>query len=196
MWNQRYATDEFMYGTEPNTFLVEHAQRLVGPVLSLAEGEGRNAVYLASLGLHVLGVDASSVGLAKAQRLAAVKGVTIQTEVVDLTRYIPPPQIFGSVVAIFAHLASEARKHLHRVVENALKPGGIILLEGYSQAQLEYGTGGPKDLDMLFTKASIESDFPQCEVLLCREIEREVIEGQLHTGMASVVQFVGRKRAG
>ena len=194
MWDQRYATDEFMYGTEPNTFLAEHAQRLVGPVLSLAEGEGRNAVYLASLGLDVLGVDSSAVGLAKAQRLAAANGTTIQTEVVDLTRYTPPPQAFGSVISIFAHLPSEDRKRLHRVVENALKPGGIMLLEGYSQAQLAYGTGGPKDLNMLLTRADIESEFPHCEILLSREIEREVIEGQLHTGMASVVQFVGRKR--
>ncbi len=194
MWDQRYATDEFMYGTQPNTFLVEHAHRLAGPVLSLAEGEGRNAVYLASLGLDVLGVDASAVGLAKAQRLAAEKGTAIQTEVVDLTRYTPLPQTFGSVISIFAHLPSEDRKRLHRVVENALKPGGVILLEGYSRAQLAYETGGPKDLNMLLTPAGIESDFPNCDILLCREIEREVTEGKLHTGMASVVQFIGRKR--
>lgn len=194
MWDQRYNTDEFMYGIKPNTFLAEHAERLIGPVLSLAEGEGRNAVYLASLGLDVLGVDISAVGLSKARMLAAARGTVIQTMVADLTIYTPPPQIFSSVVAIFAHLPSKDRKRLHSVVEDALKPGGIILLEGYSQIQTRYKTGGPEDLDMLFTTAGIESDFPQCEILLCREIEREVLEGRLHTGMAGVVQFIGRKR--
>ncbi|NLO80960.1 MAG: class I SAM-dependent methyltransferase [Xanthomonadaceae bacterium] len=192
MWDQRYATDEFVYGTEPNDFLVEHAHLLQGPVLSLAEGEGRNAVYLASLGLDVLGVDASAVGLAKAQQLAAEKGVTIRTEVADLTRYTPA-QSFGAVVSIFAHLPSQARKRLHRLVEQALRPGGIVLLEGYSKDQLGRGTGGPGDPDMLLTAAEIAAEFPNCTPLLCREIKREVIEGRLHTGMASVVQFIGRK---
>lgn len=195
MWDQRYDTEEFMYGTEPNAFLAEQAHRLDGPVLSVAEGEGRNAVYLASLGLDVLGVDASSVGLAKARRLAEARGVTIRTEVADLTRYEPPAQTFGAAVAIFAHLPGEERRRLHRLLEQALKPGGLIILEGYSRNQLKHGTGGPGNPDMLFSSTAIESDFPGCEVLLCREIEREVIEGKLHTGMASVVQFIGKKRA-
>lgn len=194
MWDERYATDEFVYGTEPNSFLVEHAHSLIGPVLSLAEGEGRNAVYLASLGLDVLGVDASAVGLAKARRLAALKGVAIQTEVMDLTRYAPLPHSVGSVVAIFAHFPAEERRRVHRAVEHALKPGGLILLEGYGKSQIGYGTGGPRDAAMLFASADIASDFSCCDVLLCREIEREVVEGKLHTGKASVVQFIGRKR--
>jgi len=193
MWDQRYASDDYVYGTEPNTFLAEHAHRLQGPVLSLAEGEGRNAVFLASLGLAVLGVDASAVGLAKAQRLAAKRDVSIETAVVDLITYTPPQEHYGAVVSIFAHLPSQARRRLHRAVEQALKPGGLILLEGYSKAQLGRGTGGPSDLDMLLTTADIEQDFPHCEVLLCQEIERDVTEGRLHTGMASVVQFIGRK---
>lgn len=195
MWDERYATDEFMYGTEPNTFLAEQAHRLDGPVLSLAEGEGRNAVFLATLGLDVLGVDSSAVGLAKAQRLAAERGVAIETKVADLREFTPPPQSFGAVVSIFAHFPSQERRRLHRAVEQALKPGGIILLEGYSKAQLGRGTGGPPDADMLLTAADIEQDFPNCDVLLRQEIERDVIEGRLHTGMASVVQFIGRKRA-
>ena len=96
MWDERYAAEEYVYGTEPNAFLKEHAQRLAGPVLSVAEGEGRNAVFLASLGLEVLGVDGSAVGLAKARRLAEAKGVSIDTLVVDLADYEPPAAAFGS----------------------------------------------------------------------------------------------------
>jgi hypothetical protein len=99
MWNQRYDNEEYAYGTEPNSFLAEHARILSGPVLSLAEGEGRNAVFLATLGLDVLGVDGSAVGLAKAQRLAALKGVAIRTEVADLATHELPENHYGSITA-------------------------------------------------------------------------------------------------
>lgn len=195
MWNQRYAGDEFVYGTEPNSFLAENAHILTGPVLSIAEGEGRNAVFLASLGLDVLGVDGSEVGLAKAQRLARSRGLAIRTELTDLTAYTPPGNYFGSVVSIFAHLPGNARKRLHHLVELSLKPGGIILLEAYTKAQISRNTGGPKELDMLMTHTDIEQEFPNCEIILSHDIEREVIEGKLHTGFASVVQFIARKNA-
>lgn len=195
MWNQRYGGDGFAYGTEPNSFLAENAKLLTGPVLSLAEGEGRNAVFLASLGLDVLGVDGSEVGLAKAQRLADLKGVQIKTEVADLATYEPPANFYGSVVSIFAHLPSDVRRRLYRSVEQSLKPGGIILLEAYSKSQLSRDTGGPKDPDMLMTAVDIKMEFPNCEVILCHEIEREVVEGEFHTGMASVVQFIGKKKS-
>lgn len=193
MWNQRYASDEFVYGTEPNSFLAEHANVLMSPVLSLAEGEGRNAVFLASLGLQVHGVDGSEVGLAKAQALAHSKGVEIQTEVADLRTFEPPANAYGSVVSISAHLPSKIRHRLYPLVERCLKPGGIILLEAYSEDQLARDTGGPKDADMLMTQAKIEQEFPNCEPILLRELEREICEGQYHTGMASVVQFIGKK---
>ena len=151
MWNQRYDSDEFVYGTEPNSFLSENAELLIGPVLSLAEGEGRNAVFLASLGLDVLGVDGSEVGRAKAQGLADLKGVQIKTEVADLATYLPPANFYGSVVSISAHLPSDVRRRLYPLVEQCLKPGGIILLEAYSKSQLSRNTGGPKVLDMLLT---------------------------------------------
>lgn len=194
MWNQRYASGEFVYGTEPNSFLKEHASLLTGPVLSLAEGEGRNAVFLASLGLDVLGVDGSEVGLAKAQQLAASRGLVIRTEVADLATYEPPENSFGSVISISAHLPTEIRKRLHRLVERALRPGGIMLLEAYSKAQITRDTGGPKDPDMLMAREDLEREFPNCELILSQEIEREVVEGQFHTGLASVVQFIARKR--
>jgi SAM-dependent methyltransferase len=195
MWNERYSSGDFVYGTEPNSFLVEHAKLLVAPVLSLAEGEGRNAVFLASLGLDVLGVDGSEVGLAKAQALAKSRGVVIQTEVADLATYEPPENSFGSIVSIFAHLPSVIRMRLYRLVERSLKPGGIVLFEAYSKAQIASDTGGPKDLDLLMAREDIERGFPNCEPILSREIEREVIEGSFHTGLASVVQFIARKKA-
>ncbi len=194
MWNERYRGETFAYGTEPNSFLVEHAALLVGPVLSLAEGEGRNAVFLASHGLDVLGIDASEVGLAKAQKLAEAKGVSIRTEVVDLATYEPSAGSFGSVVSISAHLPSDVRRRLYLLIEQCLQPGGIILLEAYAKSQLSRNTGGPKDPDMLLTAEDLRTDFPNCEPLLCREVEREVIEGEYHTGLASVVQFIARKR--
>ncbi len=194
MWNERYDSNEFVYGTEPNSFLVENAKLLTGPVLSLAEGEGRNAVFLASLGLDVLGVDGSEVGLAKAHKLAESKGVSIGTEVADLATYAPPANTYGSVVSISAHLPSDVRRRLYPLVEQSLKPGGIILLEAYSKSQLARNTGGPKDPDMLMTVADIEQEFPNCEVVLCQEVEREVVEGEFHTGLACVVQFIGKKK--
>lgn len=194
MWNERYDTEQFVYGTEPNSFLAEKAKFLTGPVLSLAEGEGRNAVFLASLGLQVLGVDGSEVGLAKAQKLAASRGLIIQTEVSDLAIYQPSENFFGSVVSIFAHLPSKVRARLYPLVDRSLKPGGIVLLEAYSKAQLSRNTGGPKDADMLLSCAELESAFPNCEPILSREIERDVVEGSFHTGLASVVQFIARKK--
>jgi len=159
----------------------------------VAEGEGRNGVFLASQGFEVLGVDSSEVGLAKARKLAASRNVTIQTQHADLLTYIPPENHFGSVISIYAHLPSSDRKRLHHLLEWSLKPGGIILLEGYHKTQIHRATGGPKNLDMLLTHSDIEQDFPHCEILLSREIEREVIEGAYHTGLASVVQFIARK---
>ncbi len=194
MWNERYASNEFAYGTEPNSFLVQNTNLLTSPVLSLAEGEGRNAVFLASLGLDVLGVDQSDVGLAKAQKLAASRGLVIRTEVADLASYEPPENHYGSVISISAHLPSQVRDRLYPRVERSLKPGGVIILESYAKAQISRNTGGPKDIDMLLDLADLEQQFPNCERIFAREIEREIIEGTFHTGLAWVVQFIARKK--
>ena len=166
MWNERYGSDEYIYGTQPNIFLAENAKLLTGPVLSLAEGEGRNAVFLASLGLEVLGVDGSEVGLAKARALAESRGADIKTEVADLATYEPPANCFGSVISIFAHLPSEIRRRLYCLVELSLKPGGIFLLEAYHKSQLSQNTGGPKDSDLLMARLDLEDAFPNCDVIL------------------------------
>jgi SAM-dependent methyltransferase len=195
-WDQRYAGADYFYGTEPNAFLAEHAGLLSGPVLSLSEGEGRNAVFLAARGLEVLGVDLSAVALEKARRLAASRGVVIQTLVADLATYEPRESTFGSVVSISAHLPSAVRGRLYPLVERSLRPGGILLLEAYSEGQLARDTGGPKDADMLLSVAKLRREFPHLQPVLLREIEREVREGRGHTGMASVVQLVARRAGG
>lgn len=195
MWNERYTGDDYFYGTEPNTFLAENAQLLAGPVLSLCEGEGRNAVFLAALGLDVLGVDSSDVGLAKAQKLAAARNVTIRTEVADLADFTPAPNTFGAVISIFAHLPSALRSRVYPLVERSLKPGGIILLEAYTLAQLPRTTGGPKDPDLLMSAIGLRQEFPGCEVLLARELDRHIAEGGHRAGgVGAVVQFLARKR--
>ena len=194
MWDEQYTSDDFVYGSVPNSFLASNAKILTGPVLSLAEGEGRNAVFLASLGLDVLAVDGSEAGLDKANKLASSRDLSIRTEVADLATYEPPENSFGSVVSISAHLPSLIRKRLHRLVERCLKPGGIMLLEAYTLAQLARNTGGPKDPDLLMACRELETEFPNCDLILSQEIEREVIEGKFHTGLASVVQFIARKK--
>ena len=194
-WNERYTTTEYLYGTEANAFLVENARLLRGPVLSLSEGEGRNAVFIASRGLHVLGVDCSEVGLEKAQSLAKSRGVVIETELADLAEFQPKECHFGSVVSISAHLPSSIRSKLYPLVEKALKPNGILLLEAYSENQLARNTGGPKDIDMLMSVEKLRREFPNLKPILAREIDREVSEGEGHTGLASVVQYIAINEA-
>lgn len=194
-WNSRYDTDEYIYGCEPNSFLVEQVDLIRGPVLSLAEGEGRNAVFLASRGHDVLGVDASEIGLNKARALATERGVSIRTEVADLGLYEPKSNHFGACVSIWAHLPSVVRGRLYPLVIRSLVPGGLLLLEAYSERQLQRDTGGPKDIDMLLSTEKLSLELGDLEVVLLRETEREVVEGDYHTGLASVVQFIGRKKA-
>lgn len=194
-WNRRYAIDGYLYGTEPNSFLAEYCSLLRGPVLSLSEGEGRNAVFLASAGLEVLGVDISRVALEKAKKLAQSRGVEIKTQVTDLAIFEPEEHPYGSVVSISAHLPGAVRNRLYPLIERSLNPAGIIILEAYSENQLLRNTGGPKDPDMLMTADKIRREFQNFEPILLREVEREVSEGEGHTGMASVVQFIARKKA-
>lgn len=194
MWNEVYSGDDYYYGTSPNDFLVEHIGKLSGRVLSLAEGEGRNAVFMAEQGLEAWAVDGSETGLAKARTLAASRNVSFDTEVVDLNDFVPPVGSIQGAISIFAHLPGAARRLLHQRVEQALQPGSIFLLEGYSQAQLPRSTGGPKNPDMLFSLDELFKDFAHSNMLLGQEIEREVLEGRGHTGVASVVQLIMRKR--
>lgn len=193
LWERRYAAAGFFHGTEPNAFLVEHAALLAGPVLSLAEGEGRNAVFLAARGLDVLAVDFACTGLAKAERLAAARGVRIRTEVADLADFDPEPGCCASVISICAHLPSRVRQRLNPRVVRALRPGGVLLLESYSQRQC--GRGGPPDPDTLPDAVTLRAEWPGLEVELLREIERPACERPGHADLGAMLQFIARKPA-
>ena len=193
-WDERYSASEYVYGTEPNGFLVQVADRLrPGDLLSLAEGEGRNAVYLAGLGHRVSAVDSSAVGLAKARELAARKGVMLETTCGDLAEYDPGQDRWDSVVSIFCHLPGAVRADLYRRVCSGLRSGGLLVIEAYTPAQLAHGTGGPRDVSLLVSLETLRTELEGLEFLIARETERTVVEGTLHTGLASVVQVLARK---
>lgn len=194
-WDDRYAADSFYYGTEPNDFLRAHADDLPagGSVLSLAEGEGRNAVFLAGRGFRVTGVDGSAVGLAKAQRHAAARGVRLETVVADLRSYDLGQARWDAIVSIWCHLPPPLRASLHPRIAAALRPGGVFLLEHYHPKQLGRGTGGPPDASMMMTLAELERDFPGFTVLHAFEGERDVQEGEGHKGLSVVTQYVARR---
>ncbi|MBT0666125.1 methyltransferase domain-containing protein [Geobacter pelophilus] len=193
-WNERYSEPGFSYGTAPNEFLVSVVDRIPnGRILSLAEGEGRNAVYLASLGYQVTGVDGSEVGLRKAAKLALERGVTITTIHADLSAFEIEPEVWDGIVAIYCHLPSAIRIPLHQAAVRGLKPGGAFVLEAFSKDQLPYDTGGPKSLDMLMSLDDLKQELAGLEFVHAVQMEREVLEGRGHTGLASVVQVLGIK---
>jgi SAM-dependent methyltransferase len=193
-WNNRYAAPGYVYGETPNVFLAEMALKIpAGPVLCLAEGEGRNAVHLATLGHRVTAVDQSEAGLAKARRLAASRGVQIETVVADLENFTIEPVFWAGIVATFAHLPPAIRRKVHSQAGVGLRRGGVFILEAYTPAQLAFDTGGPKSLELLMTLASLREELSGLEFPVGREIEREVIEGDGHTGRGAVVQILARR---
>jgi SAM-dependent methyltransferase len=193
-WDQRYDRAEYVYGTEPNDFLKKHVASIPkGPVLCLADGEGRNSVFLAEQGYEVTSIDFSEVGLEKANRLAADHGVSINTVCADLSEYIFEPDAWSGIVSIFCHLPHPVRHHVYNQVEKGLMPGGVFLLEAYSPRQLEFGTGGPPSLEMLPEKNRLRDELGPLQYESIEELEREVVEGTLHTGMAAVVQIIATK---
>lgn len=198
MWDERYQQTDFVYGEAPNDFLAEKAGLLrKGRCLCLAEGQGRNAVWLAEQGFSVTAVDQSSVGMVKARELAARRGVTIQTEVADLADFDLGADRWDSIVSIFGHLPSALRRDVHRRVVDALAPGGTFLLEAYTPDQLATsGTGGPADSDMLLTLEKLAEELGDLDILFSQETVREVNEGSFHHGEGAVVQFVARKKQG
>ena len=193
-WDDRYSEPGFAYGTAPNDFLVSVADRIPkGKILSLAEGEGRNAVYLALRGFQVTGVDGSEVGLRKARALAAERGVTIRTIHADLNEFAIAPKEWDGILACFCHTSPALRVALHQAAVRGLKPGGLFVLEAFSKEQLAYKTGGPQSIDMLMSLDDLKQELAGLEFLHAVQIEREVREGQGHTGLASVVQILGIK---
>lgn len=193
-WDERYDTADFAYGREPNAFLAGKGGMIpTGDVLCLAEGEGRNAVFLAKLGHRVVAVDSSAVGLAKAARLAGDNGVRIETVTADLAEFALEPGRWDAIVSIFCHVPLPVRLALHRKVVEGLRPGGLFILEAYTPAQLALRTGGPPSEDMMMTLSGLREELAGLEFVEGREIERDVVEGRLHTGRGAVVQVVARK---
>jgi len=194
MWDERYSEPGYAYGTEPNEFLAQHRPEIPpGPVLCLAEGEGRNAVFLAHRRHEVTAVDQSAVGLEKAQQLAKDRGVTIRTVQADLQNYDLGTAKWAGIVSIFAHVPPDLRRRVHRDVVRALRPGGIFILEAYRPEQLQLGTGGPPVAELMMTAAELERELDGLEVLLLEEKQRDVTEGRFHRGLAAVVQLIARK---
>jgi SAM-dependent methyltransferase len=197
MWDERYSAKEYAYGTEPNTFLTANFQHLPkGRVLSLAEGEGRNAVFLAQQGYAVTAVDGSQVGLDKAQALAEARGVKIERVCADLAVFELGVSTWDGIVSIFCPLPPAIRQALYRKVLAALKPGGVFLLEAYTPAQLQHGTGGGKSVELMQTAATLRAELPGLDFVHLVELERDVVEGVFHTGLGAVVQAIGVKPAG
>lgn len=196
MWDERYGRPGFAYGDRPNDFLVEVAPRIpAGPVLCLADGEGRNGVWLAERGHAVTAVDLSPVGLAKAQDLARARGVTLETVVADLADYDLGEARWAGIVSVWCHLPSALRRAVHAAAVRALRPGGVFVLEAYTPAQIALGTGGPKDPDMLPTAADLTRELAGLDLEVLVEREREIREGALHEGRSAVVQLLAVRRA-
>lgn len=194
MWDERYSDEEYVYGTEPNDFLVEHYKRIPkGRVLCLADGEGRNSVFLAEQGYEVTAVDSSSVGLVKGKKLAAERGVKVEYIHADLAGFNIEPNHWQGVVSIFAHIPPDARKRIHRQVVDGLVPGGVLILEAYTPKQLEYGTGGPKVAEMTMDLGRLEPELIGLHFERAEEFDRDVVEGKYHTGLGAVVQVIAVK---
>jgi SAM-dependent methyltransferase len=193
-WNEKFGTDDYAYGTEPNDFLRETLEAMPkGTALSLAEGEGRNAVWMAQQGYDVSSVEQSERGVAKTLRLALQRGVTVNAVRGDLDDFHVVPNSWDLIVSIYAHTPSALRRRLHAEVVAGLKPGGHFLIEAYTPAQIPNSTGGPKDPDLMPTAAILEEELAGLVFEILREVERDVVEGSLHTGTAHVVQALARK---
>ncbi|PID25448.1 bifunctional 2-polyprenyl-6-hydroxyphenol methylase/3-demethylubiquinol 3-O-methyltransferase UbiG [Sporosarcina sp. P7] len=192
-WNERFKDKKYIYGTEPNVFLKDMQGNLSGEVLTIAEGEGRNAVFLARQGLHVTAWDNAESGLDKLKKLAAKQGVQVNTQLIDLAEAQWQQNQWDGIVNIFGHFPGEVRlKTLHGVKE-AVKPGGYFIAEVYSQDQIPYQSGGPKELDFLYRPEDFLDAFSDWRIIhfFVGEVIRH--EGDLHKGLSHVIQFVGQK---
>ncbi len=195
-WEQRFAGDGYRYGTEPNEFLRAHVGSLpAGRVLCVAEGEGRNAVFLARHGHEVSSIDLTASGVAKTRRLAAQHDVSVDAMTGDLATADLGIQSWNGIVSIFAHLPPTIRRDLHRRIVDALAPGGTFLLEAYTPDQIGRGTGGPPVAELAMTLADLRRELAGLEFVHAVEVERQVIEGRGHTGLGSVVQIIARRPA-
>jgi len=200
-WDERYADEKYVYGTEPNIFfrqLIDEFE-LKGEILFPGEGEGRNAIYAAKKGLKVTAFDQSIEGRKKALKLAVSNKVGIEYLVGELSTFSFKPQTFDAIVLLFVHFSKELRNSYHQKLAALLKPGGLMIIEGFSKKQIDYrspdsASGGPKNVDMLYSMEEIKNDFPAFEIILLKEEVIELNEGIYHNGNSAVIRFVGRKK--
>ena len=195
-WETRFATPGYLFGTEPNTFLKNqvHLLKRGWKALSVADGEGRNGVWLAEQGLDVQAFDFSPKAVAKARELAGQRGVKLKTEVADIFTWKWPTAEFDVIAAIFFQFVGpDARDDVFTEIKKALKPCGLLLMEGYQPRQLEYGTGGPPNVANLWTRDLLERAFSDFSSIQIIEEDRELAEGSHHVGMSALIDFVGRK---
>ncbi len=196
MWNQRFSGDDYLFGQEPNDYLHAKVSMLPagGSVLCVADGEGRNSVWLAKQGLKVQAFDISEVGVAKARKLAAAAGVTVDYAVCDCDQWNWAAQSHDGVVAIFIQFADpEMRARLIADMVRALKPGGVLILQGYTPRQLEYKTGGPGQLSHLYTAELMREAFKDLRIIELVEYEAELNEGARHAGRSALLGLVAAK---
>jgi SAM-dependent methyltransferase len=195
-WENRFSVSEYVFGTAPNAFLASQVDRLPksGTALAVADGEGRNGVWLAERGLDVLSIDWSPTAQAKAQTLARERGVQMRTERVDLLAFPWPTAAYDIIVGIFFQfLNPEQRRDVFAGICKALKPGGLLLIEGYRPEQLKYKTGGPSEVENLYTRELLEALFAGLSELKIVEHDSIVQEGSRHVGMSALIDLVGRK---
>ncbi|HWX83918.1 MAG TPA: methyltransferase domain-containing protein [Xanthobacteraceae bacterium] len=195
-WQNRFDTPQYIFGTAPNYFLASCKKFLPpsGKVLAVADGEGRNGVWLAEQGFDVVSIDFSEAAQAKAAALAKERGVTIGLIHADVHAWDYPPDAFDVVVEIFTQFSTPAeRAQKWAGMRKALKPGGLLIIQGYTPKQLQYGTGGPKEIENLYTRAMLEQAFGDYRDLKFVEEELEMHEGAAHGGMSAVIGLTGRK---
>ncbi|WP_210289722.1 SAM-dependent methyltransferase [Rhodoligotrophos ferricapiens] len=195
-WDSRFEREDYLFGTEPNAFLASQAFRLQPGMkaLAVADGEGRNGVWLAERGLDVVSFDASTVALAKARDLARRRDVTLQTVHSDLAKWEWEPETYDVVAAIFVQFAPpDLRKTMFEGFHTCLKPGGILIMQGYRVEQLRYGTGGPPHADHLYTKDMLIRSFGHWEIRYLQEHDSVIEEGAGHSGISALIDLVAEK---
>jgi SAM-dependent methyltransferase len=193
-WDQRYSPEEFAYGVEANAYLAAVLSSLPpGRLLLPGEGEGRNAVFAARLKWDVLAVDFSETARRKALRLASESDVSVEYIVERLEEYLPPLEVFDAVGLIFVHLPPSFRSVVHRRCADALRPGGIVMLEAFTPEQLRFSSGGPRDPGLLYTSDALKDDFSDLDIVSLQESTVVLREGKYHDGEAAVVRMLARK---
>ncbi len=195
-WDERYATDEYLFGTAPNAFLTREVHRLApgSKVLAVADGEGRNSVFLAQHGHRVVATDVSGRALDKARTLAERRGVEVEYRQANLAEWEWPGEAFDALVGIFIQFAGPGlREDIFDGMHCSLKPGGLLLLEGYREGQLAYGTGGPPNIENLYTEDGLRRAFSTWEVELLDAYDAEIEEGTGHSGKSALIDLIARK---